>query len=336
MCFGHATFLGGRRDSLQCLAPTELADGLALAVHKRFPRITAELAPTTRVPRSPDWLPGDSAMGANNSNAISVAVLRCRLLGISLCGGAPSGILAAFAARRRQESPFFRLRCQLWPPGDVSSAVSQKFRGTSAVRAILLGVLVALALPASAVAARGSLFPPGSHPVVPTGNSGADQYVESVPTAVGNRSSSAVSSGESSGASRSSATGPVPQSTQDALINNGLDGVRTLEFARATAPKRERPAPSKTRLPAHRRSGARQDSAVGGSAGGGSAGGGSAGVGSAGGGGSAAGTGSSPTATILKSVTGFAQGAGGPVLPAILIVSLLGAGAVALRRTRSG
>ena len=132
-------------------------------------------------------------MGANNSNAISVAVLRCRLLGISLCGGAPSGILAAFAARRRQESPFFRLRCQLWPPGDVSSVV----------RAILLGVLVALALPASAVAARGSLFPPGSHPVVPTGNSGADQYVESVPTAVGNRSSSAVSSGESSGASRS-------------------------------------------------------------------------------------------------------------------------------------
>jgi len=199
------------------------------------------------------------------------------------------------------------------------------------VRAILLGVLVALALPASAVAARGSLFPPGSHPVVPTGNSGADQYVESVPSADGNRSSSAVSSGESSGASRSSATGPVPQPTQDALINNGLDGARTLEFARATAPKRKRPAPSKTRLPAHRRSGARQDSSVGGSAGGGSAGG-----GSAGGGGSTAGTGSSPTATILKSVTGFAQGAGGPVLPAILIVSLLGAGAVALRRTRSG
>src|ERR1039458_1902563 len=94
MCFGHGTFLGGRRDSHQCLAPTELADVLALAVHKRFPRITAELAPTTRVPRSPDWLPGDSAIGANT---VMQQALRCSAAGfwaLRSAAGAPSGARA--------------------------------------------------------------------------------------------------------------------------------------------------------------------------------------------------------------------------------------------------
>jgi hypothetical protein len=50
------------RDLALSLAPTELADGLALYL-ERIPRITTGLAPTNWVPRSPVRHPGDSARG---------------------------------------------------------------------------------------------------------------------------------------------------------------------------------------------------------------------------------------------------------------------------------
>jgi hypothetical protein len=164
-------------------------------------------------------------------------------------------------------------------------------------RAVPLAFLIALALPVSASAFT----------VIPPTNSGADQYVESVPTAGGNRSSHPVGGGGA--AARTS--GSIAPSTQAALIHQGVVGRRTAELARRFAPAKVR----------HKSRGH-------------SSGGASAGAGSDGG---ASGSGSSPLGTLVRALVGApGHGAPGSVVPIALILATLGVGAVALRHRRAG
>ncbi len=173
------------------------------------------------------------------------------------------------------------------------------------MRTLIVGIVAALVLPASASAI--------TYTVIPPSNSGGDQYVESVPTASGNRSSRVVAKGESGVHRASSASGPITPATQAALVRQGRVGRKAAALARATAPAN-----------VHR-------SAVGGVvSGGGSSGGGSSGGGASGGG-------SSPVGTLVGSLVGAGSDGGlGVALPVALIVTALGVSAVAVRRRRAG
>jgi len=170
------------------------------------------------------------------------------------------------------------------------------------MKALILGTLLALALPASA----------GAQAPLPPSNSAANQYVEDVPTASGNRPTTGITRRESARPLSSAAPGPLAPSTSGALAHQGADGAGTAALVRATAPPRPR-----------HRSGAGRPR-----------GGGVSGAGVSGGGSS--GDGASPPATVFQSLTGFSLAGGlGAVLPVILILSALGVRAVVLRRRRS-
>jgi hypothetical protein len=104
------------------------------------------------------------------------------------------------------------------------------------MRSAVLGLLVSLVLPASALAAK------PTHTIAPPGNSGVSQYQEDVPTVTGNRPSNTIAPGggtQGSGAS-GGALGP---STLRALDKQGSVGRKAAALAAATAPNLSRPAP---------------------------------------------------------------------------------------------
>lgn len=163
-------------------------------------------------------------------------------------------------------------------------------------------LILALGAPASAQARV--------HTIAPPGNSGVGQYLETVPTAGGAQPSNTVhpvagalgGSGKpprgSAGATGSPGGGAISSSTQRALAGRGPTGAAAVALARATAPTPTRPADPKA------------TSAV-------------------------SGGGASPAASVLKSLTGSSSGSGlGPLLPSLLIISLLGAAVLALVRRR--
>lgn len=164
-----------------------------------------------------------------------------------------------------------------------------------------LGILMALMLAGSAGAATYTVIPPSV--------SSANQYVESVPTAGGNRSSLAVTRGQSGATTSSGTATPLPASTQAALLRQGRDGRRAAYLARATAPARARGAGGRQRSHGPLSSGP-----SGGSSGGGSA----------------------PASTVLGSLVGLGTRGGlGAALPVALIVIAFWMGGLVLRRRRT-
>jgi hypothetical protein len=186
--------------------------------------------------------------------------------------------------------------------------------------------------------------------IAPPGNSGVSQYVESVPTATGGRPTSTIkpgggsshrsggsggigisggsggsssggpgTSGGSGGSSSGGNGGAIAPSVRRTLAAQGPDGSAAAALAQATAPVGPRPAARPGGSDAGTEPGGRAEhrSAVSGVS---------------------TGAGSSPITALAKAVTGSASGGGlGSLLPAILIISLLGAATLAvLRRRRTG
>jgi hypothetical protein len=132
--------------------------------------------------------------------------------------------------------------------------------------------------------------------IAPPGNSGVSQYQEDVPTAKGNRPTDTIVPGGGSHGGGSSG-GTISTSTLRALDKQGSAGRKAAVLAEATAPGSARPAKS---------------------------------------GGANIAPGSSPVSSVVKALTGSSSSGGlGPLLPIILIVSLLGAAALAILRRRA-
>jgi hypothetical protein len=174
------------------------------------------------------------------------------------------------------------------------------------MRRIAIALAVALAVP--------SLAQARVHKIAPPGNSGVGQYVETVPTADGGQPTSTVhpggvggSGGRGGTGGRAGSTGgggAVATSTQRALAKQGPAGDATAALAQATAPRSARSA-------AH--SGDAREKASPISVGGGSA----------------------PSASVFKALTGSTSGGGlGPLLPIVLIGSVLVAAVLTLMRRR--
>jgi hypothetical protein len=150
--------------------------------------------------------------------------------------------------------------------------------------------------------------------VIPPSNSAVGQYVESIPTAHGNRPSLSITLGGSGsgggGASSQGASGnpssALTGSQQRALTHQGPDGRAVARLTRMTAPPRVlRSAPGRSQSPRH---GAAAD----------------------------VGSGSAPATGIIAALTGGGRsGATGSLLPALLGAIALGAGVLAIRRRRS-
>jgi hypothetical protein len=177
------------------------------------------------------------------------------------------------------------------------------------MRRIAIALVVALGVPASAQARV--------HTIAPPGNSGVGQYLETVPTAGGAQPTNtvhpvagAVGGSKGSGGPRGGAGAPgggtISSSTQRALAGQGSTGAADAALAQATAPpKSPKPAHGD-----HRRTSSATSAA-------------------------STGGGSSPASSVLKSLTGSTSGGGlGPLLPSLLIVSVLGAAVLALLRRR--
>jgi hypothetical protein len=169
---------------------------------------------------------------------------------------------------------------------------------TAKTRSILCVIVIALALPATAVAGNGRNG-------LPSGNSGAYQYVESIPTAHGSKPDSTVGTGSHP------APSSVPASTQRSLLSQGRAGRAAYSVAAATAPKIKR-RPRTHRRPVAAASGT------------------STPPGSSGGIASPGGTGRGTA--VLQALIGVGNGSGAGLLPIILIVIAGGAVAVRLRR----
>jgi hypothetical protein len=181
----------------------------------------------------------------------------------------------------------------------------------SATRAAAISLLAALILPGIAGAKL--------RPVIPPGNSGANQYEESIPTARGGQPSTGVRPGTDTRARGGSPTALAP-STQRALAAQGQDGIQAAAAARATAPAGVRGvAVGRTGKPAAGGTTSiapAQSSITAGSHG----------------------SGSSPVSQVLQALTGSsAQGGLGVTLPVILIITLLAAAILAMigRRRRA-
>jgi hypothetical protein len=155
--------------------------------------------------------------------------------------------------------------------------------------------------------------------VTPPGNSGVQQYVESIPTVSGGRPTGSVHSvavaggghngGGSSGGATTGGGGPITASTQRRLAAQGTAGAAAATLARATAPRVSRPG-AKT-------------------PGSGKAAGSNRSTGTA----IQTGGGASAVGSVADAVTGSASTGGlGTLLPVILLVTLLGSGATALLR----
>jgi hypothetical protein len=163
------------------------------------------------------------------------------------------------------------------------------------MRSAVIGLLVSLVLPASALAASS----PTS--IAPPGNSGVSQYREDVPTAKGNRPSSAFTpgGGGSNGSGTSGAS--VSSSTLRALDKQGSAGRKAAALAQATAPGTGSPAGPKTVK---------------------------TNIGSTD-------SGASPVTSVVKALTGSSNGGGlGALLPIILIACLVAFTALAVLRRR--
>lgn len=165
-------------------------------------------------------------------------------------------------------------------------------------------MLTAIA-PARAAALVGKVIPPS--------NSAVGQYVESIPTAHGNRPSLSITpggSGSGGGGSSSQGGSGTPSaltgSQQRALAHQGRDGRAVAQLTRMTAPRRVlRSGPGPSQSPRH---GAAAD----------------------------AGSGSAPASGIIAALTGGgSSGAMGSLLPALLGAIALGVGVLAIRRRRS-
>lgn len=172
-------------------------------------------------------------------------------------------------------------------------------------------VLAATALPAPAAAKHGHLAPPG--------NSGIGQYVEVIPTASGSRPTTTLhgQGGARGSGTHSGTLSPLPEwamggsagvsgATAQALSAEGPAGVAATNLARATDP-----AGATARHPGTR--------GLGGAAA------------------PARSVGGSPPAvgSVLGTLTGSSSSGGvGLLLPVLLIITLVGAGALALTRRR--
>lgn len=174
------------------------------------------------------------------------------------------------------------------------------------MRRVAIVLALALAAPSLAQARVQKIAPPG--------NSGVNQYLETVPTAGGGQPTSTVhpvAGGVSGprgpgGTAGSSGGGAIAAPTQRALASDGPTGVAAAALAKATAPR----SPRST---THSRN-AGANSSV------------SAAPGN---------EGSSPQTSVLKTLTGATSGGGlGPLLPIALIGSVLAAAVVTLVRRR--
>jgi hypothetical protein len=172
-------------------------------------------------------------------------------------------------------------------------------------RTTLLAMVAALALPAGAAAKNTD--------GLPSGNSGAYQYVESIPTARGSKPDSHVH------AAPRTSTHSVPSSTERALLHDGSAGRAAYSMAAATAPK----VSAKSTRPPHRRT--RQPRTTKATA-----------IPSSG---SSEGpkppSGSSRAAAVLGAVTGVGTNGSGVVLLIILVAVAAGAVALVVRRRRA-
>ncbi len=202
----------------------------------------------------------------------------------------------------------------------VLSVRASRLRILNLMRRFALGLVVVLALPAAAAGKD------RTKTIAPPGNSGVSQYVETIPTAKGGQTTSSVhnqgggsthSRGGGGGASGGGGTGSgggsaISTSTQRTLDSQGADGRAAAAVLSATAPSR----PVSTAVSQ-----------------GGTADAGRAGAGNPGAGQSVAG--SSPASAVFKTLTGSAASGGlGPLLPVILIASLVALSAVAILRRR--
>jgi hypothetical protein len=187
---------------------------------------------------------------------------------------------------------------------------------------MLLSIVVAMAVLASAAVAKNKT-------VAPPGNSGVSQYVESIPTAQGNKPSSTVHSGGGThhgggtGGGTTGGTGggsggggSISASTQHQLAAHGAAGAQAAALAAATAPAGGRTAGSHAT----------------GSQGTGSRG---SAQGSRGTGGAVQGAGSSAVHSFETAFTGSSSSSGlGALLPVILVITLVGSAAMAIIRRR--
>lgn len=179
----------------------------------------------------------------------------------------------------------------------------------------MIALILAMGMPASAQARV--------HTIAPPGNSGVGQYLETLPTAGGGQPTNTVhpvggvggsggprrpgGTGGTGGTNRTGGTGGTGSSTGSAispstartLAHEGSTGSAAAALAQATAPN---PIRGTSR---------RVTSAI------------------------ATSSGSSPATSVLKTLTGSSSGGGlGPLLPLVLIGSLLGAAVLALVRRR--
>lgn len=167
------------------------------------------------------------------------------------------------------------------------------------MKALGAGLLIALLLPASAVAHGRTVAPPG--------NSGVGQYLETIPTAGGGRPTGTV---------RPGGGGPkaLSPTVERAFAKQGAVGRSAAALANATAPvsasSAQRSAPSQSRGSAASRT--TPQSALSTSRGG-----------------------DSPASSLAKALTGSSSGGGlGLLLPAILVMFAIGGGVLALLRRR--
>jgi hypothetical protein len=168
----------------------------------------------------------------------------------------------------------------------------------------VIALALALAAP-SAAQAR-------AHTIAPPGNSGVGQYVETLPTADGSQPTSTVHSGGvgggggTGGSGGASGGGAIAASTRRALAKQGPTGDATAAVAQATAPRRTRPAARPGDAPVNPSGSAAFASG-----------------------------GSSPSVSVIKALTGSTSGGGlGPLLPIVLIGSVLAAAVLTLVRRR--
>ena len=174
---------------------------------------------------------------------------------------------------------------------------------------IVLTAAFVAALAPPAAAKHGHLAPPG--------NSGIGQYVEIIPTASGSRPTNTVHrhQGTPSNTASSGTLAPVPEfaspgssgvsgATAQALSADGPAGVAATNLARATDP---------ASATAHRHGLAEPAAPV-----------------------TSVGRGPSPVGSVLGTLTGSSSSGGlGPMLPVLLLITLVGAGALALIRHRN-
>jgi hypothetical protein len=172
----------------------------------------------------------------------------------------------------------------------------------------IFGLLLALALPASAPAKNRTYAPPG--------NSGVNQYVESVPTAGGKKPANSVHAGGGSGGGGGGSSSSIPASTQQQFARQGAAGRAAIALAQATAPS----GGSASARTGRHGSGRSGNGATTGSASPGTA--------------PRTAAGFSPVSSLLKTFTGSTAGGLGALLPIILVVSAVGAMAMAIFRRR--